>query len=147
MSGINRFLTRRDRNRSGSRQRKVTSPSPLPPVSPSPLSLDGQCSSSCTEGVKDCFPSRRRHSSSSVYSLSLAFPDLPMGKGSPHLQATKTLVYASTANSLDRHVLQPGPPSGQIFDLFTADKKTPPAKHEKEKVRSRDGDARDRKGS
>jgi len=140
MSGINKFLTRRDRNRSGSRQRKVMSPSPLPPVPPAYLSLDGQCASSCTEGVTDCFPSRRKNSSSSLCSLSLAFPDLPTGKGAPHLQTTVTLVYASTANSLDRYILQPEPPSGQFFGLFTADKKILPGKDEKEKVglRTRD---------
>ena len=136
MSGFNRFLSRRDRNRSGSRQRKVMSPSPLPPVSPAPLSLDGQCASSCTEGVTDCFSSRKSRSSSSLHSISLAFPDLRTGKTSPYLQATETLVYASTANSLDRHILQPGPPSGQFFGLFTADKRNQPTKDEKEKVRS-----------
>lgn len=138
MSGINRFLSRRDKNRSGSRQRKVTSPSPLPPLSPAPLSLDGQCASSCTEGLADCFPSRSSHSSFSLHSLhsiSLAFPDMIAGKASPYLQATETLVHASTANSLDRYILQPGLPSDQFFGLFTADKKTPPGKDEKAKVR------------
>lgn len=135
MSGMNRFLTRRDRNRSGSRQRKVMSPSPLPLLSSAPLSLDGQCVS-CSDSATDCLPSRRHRSSSSLCSLSLAFPDLPTGKAAPNSQATKTLVHASTANSLDRFVLQPEPPSGQFFGLFTADKKTPSAKDEKEKVRS-----------
>lgn len=137
MSGFNRFLTRR---RSGSRQRKVMSPPsllPIPPVSPTPLSLDGQCASSFTEGVTDCFPSRRKTSSSSLCSLSLAFPDSSTGKGAPDLQATETLVYASTANSLGRYILQPQSPSGQLSGLFSADKKNPLAKDEKDKVRLR----------
>jgi len=110
---------------------------PLPSVSPAPLSLDGQCASSFTEGVTDCFPSRRKSSSSSLCSLSLAFPDSSPGKGAPDLQATETLVYASTANSLGRYILQPQSPSGQLSGLLTADKKNPLAKEEKEKVRPR----------
>lgn len=98
-----------------------------------PQSFDGQSASSCTCGI---VASRRRHSSSSsIYSLSLAFPELADGKRSPDLQATEALVHASTANSLDRYILQPGQSSGHLHGLFTADKKNILDKDEKEKVR------------
>lgn len=137
MSGINRFLSRRDKTRSGSRQKKVIPLLLSPPVPYcAPPFLDGQ---SCGHGIiESCSPKRRsnRSSSSSLESLSLAFPDSPPGKSSPpHLRPSKTPVHSSTANSLDCCILQPGPAPNNFYGLFTPDKKSSPDKDEKEKVR------------
>lgn len=133
MSGINRFLSRRDKNRSGSRQRKVKSPPPSPPICPLPPLFDGQSCSSCSCGLTASMPSRT-HRSSSSSSLSLAFPALANGKGSARMQATSCIVHASTANSLDHYILQPQPTSGYLHNLFFADEKKPPQKDQDKKV-------------
>ncbi|KAI9818484.1 MAG: hypothetical protein M1827_000543 [Pycnora praestabilis] len=134
MSGINRFLSRREKHTSGSHQKqKVKSPL-LPAFSPS--SFEDHSSSSSVSGAKTPSSSfRYNHPSSSLSSLCLAFPDPKIGKGSPYSQATEGLVHATTADWYDDFLLQPRLISGDLQGLFTLDEKKKPEKDEEKKIK------------
>lgn len=75
----------------------------------------------------------RHTSSSSLSSLSLAFP-IQAPKRSPHLQTTEGTVHASTANSSEDLLLQPKQTAGLLHGLFLDEDKTVPEKDEEKKV-------------
>ncbi len=129
MSGINRFLSRREKRSSGSQHKKVISP----PSLPQPL-YEGQSSASSSSGHSAPFSCYHFSSSSSLSSLSIAFPDHKGSKSSPHLQATRCLVVASTANWKVDFLLQPLLVSGNLYGLFVAEGKKKPDKDEEKKV-------------
>ncbi len=134
MSSINRFLSRRDKNSHGSDQKKVMSPPPPPPLPASDCSSTSSFSTST--GTFAPLSSFYRHtSSSSLSSLSLAFPT-QAPKKSPLLQATEGTVHASTANSYEDLLLQPKQTAGLLHGLFPDEDKKAPEKDEDKKVRS-----------
>ena len=104
MSTINRFLSRRDRHTHGSHKEKVMSP----PESPS---------SSDSVEVSSLRP--RRSTSSSLSSVSLAFPGLPR-KRSPRRQANIGIVECSCTD-LRTLLLQPKSDGGILNGMFVAD--------------------------
>ena len=90
---------------------------------PMPISLTTTLSSSASSfrifsAVSTPFPSIYHHSSSSsLSSLSLAFPNLK-AKTSPRLQAVGGTVHSSTANASDCCLLQPRQTEGYLNGLF-----------------------------
>ncbi len=132
MSSINRFLSRRDKNGYGDHQKKVMSP---PPPTPLPASDSSSTSSfSTSTGTFAPLSSFYRHtSSSSLSSLSLAFP-VQAPKRSPHSQMTEGTVHASTANSSEDLLLQPKQTAGLLHGLIPDEDKTVPEKDEEKKV-------------
>lgn len=130
MSGINRFLSRRDRHSSGSQPKKVMpSPSlqlPLPEVEPDPFIPSSSSRSSAS------IPYSFR-SSSSRRSLCLAFQE-PVGKCSPVARLTEEYAQSTTANSLGL-VLQPRLIiTDDPYGLFTPENGDKPTKDEEKKV-------------
>lgn len=119
MSGINRFLSRRDKKPKepkGAQQEKVMSP-PLPFILSTPVSSSAS-SSRTSSAVSTPFPSVYHHSSSSsLSSLSLAFLKVK-AKTSPRLQAVGGTVHASTANASGCYLLQPRQTEGYLNGLF-----------------------------
>ena len=127
MSGINRFLSRRDKHHRWShnkdsnphevQQEKVMLPK-MPSSIPIPSSSSAS-SSRTVSGISTPLPySTASTSSSSPFSLSLAF-SITKIKRSPRLQATEILVQSSTANTADHCVLQPRATSGHLHGLFS----------------------------
>ncbi|KAI9721510.1 MAG: hypothetical protein M1812_002272 [Candelaria pacifica] len=131
MSGINRFLSRREKRSSASQYKKVMSPPSLPPPS-----YEGQSSASSSSGRSALFSSYNFSSSSSLSSLSVAFPAHKRNKSSPHLQATEGLVVATTANWDDDFLLQPLLVSGDLYGLFVIEGKKKPDKDEEKKIKA-----------
>ena len=149
MSGINRFLSRRDKHHRWS-QNKDSNPQEVQqekvmlPKMPSsiPIHSSSSVSSSRTvSGISTPLPyslastsSSSTSSSSSPFFLSLAFSK-PKTKRSPRLQATDILVQSSTANTADHCVLQPRATSGHLHGLFSDFEETAPEKDAEQKVR------------
>lgn len=115
------------------RPRKVMSP-PMPSDLPTPVSSSAS-SFRTSSRVFTPFPNIYQHtSSSSLSSLSLAFPNLK-AKTSPRLQAAGGTVYSSTANARGSYLLQPRR-EGRISGLFFAsEEKKAPEKKDDEAVR------------
>jgi hypothetical protein len=145
MSGINRFLSRRDKHhrwshhkdaqQDESQQEKVMQPA-FPSAVPTPAS-SSTSSPPTVSGTSTplTYTTARSSSSTSVFSLSLAFPN-PKTKRSPRLQAVKSLVQSTTANTYDHCVLQPKITSGHLHGLFTDFEESVPEKDGEQKVRS-----------
>ena len=153
MSGINRFLSRRDKHHRWShnkdsnpqevQEEKVMLP-PMPSSIPEPSSSSAS-SSRTVSGISTPLPystastsfssstSSSSSSSSSPFSLSLAFSN-PKTKRSPRLQATEIQVQSSTANTADHCVLQPRTTSGHLHGLFSDFEETAPEKDAEQKV-------------
>lgn len=132
MSGIHRFLSRRDkRHHKDPHHEKVMSPSMPPP--PLPTAHSSSTSSLRTFSGTLFLPLQRHSSSSSVSSLSLAFPP-PRPKASPRLQATEATVQSSTANTSDCYLLQPRQTAGHLHGLFTNHEEQVREKDEEKKV-------------
>ncbi|KAI9791980.1 MAG: hypothetical protein M1816_003249 [Peltula sp. TS41687] len=139
MSGINRFLSRREKRASGSQQKKVKLPTPS--SSSSSSSSSSQPSMPTTKSSLPSSPlsgtstSDSFHSSSSLCSLSLAF-QTPLGKCCPRSRITQDYVQSTTANS-DGMVLQPRMiSSDDPYGVFTLEESTKPAKDEEKKIKA-----------
>ncbi len=162
MSGINRFLSRREKRSSGSQQKKVKFPSlPSSSSSPSLLSVPAPAPllhvlsevapklllppPSMPESESETVASSSSHSgtstplslprswSSSLSSVSLAFPG-PAGKCSPLSRLITSMVQSSTADSVDL-VLQPRLIIGDdLYACFTPEDGRKSAKDEEKKV-------------
>ena len=132
MSGINRFLSHREKNPRDkdkrNRQEKVISPL-VTPHSSSNSSLH------TFSGVPTLTsPYQRCSLNSSSSSLSVAFQKLSP-KGYPCLQSTAGTVQASTANTYDFYLLQPRQTAGHLHGLFSEHEELVPEKDQEKKVR------------
>ena len=132
MSGINRFLSRRDKHNKHGHQEKVMSP----PMSSEQPTLGSSSRSSFRTSSGPSTASSISHkyssSSSSLLSLSLAFSNVP-GKRSPRLQAVQGIVHSSTAHTNDYCLLQPKQTSGYLHGLFNESEDTVPEKPDEAK--------------
>ena len=145
MSGINRFLSRRDKHHrwshhKDSQQDENHQEKVMQSAFPSPIPTPASASTSSSRAVSGTstpltYTTARSTSSSSVFSLSLAFPN-PKTKRSPRLQAVESLVQSTTANTYDHCVLQPRITSGHLHGLFNDLEETVPEKDADQKVRS-----------
>ena len=134
MSGLNKFLGRKEKHAKASQRENVMSP-PVPCMLPTPTSSSNSSLHTLSAVSALVFPSHRHSSSSSsLSSLSLAFPHAKP-KGSPRLQASGSLVESSTANTSDYYLLQPRQTSGHLHDVFIEQEERLPEKNEEEKVR------------
>ena len=149
MSGINRFLSRRDKHHRWSHNKdsnlpEVQQEKVMLPKKPSSIPIPSSSSASSSRAVSgtstplpystastSAFSSSS--SSSSPFSLSLAF-SISKIKRSPRLQATEILVQSSTANTADHCVLQPRATSGHLHGLFNDFEETTPEKDAEQKV-------------
>ncbi|MCJ1478585.1 hypothetical protein MMC13_007266 [Lambiella insularis] len=120
MSGINRFLSRREKHRKGTPQAQEKVKSPMPSTLPTPSSSSASSSYNYSgASTPHSFTHKRSFSSScSLSSLSIAFP-YPRGKGSPRLQPIGGLVQSTTANAGDGCLLQPRQTEGHLNGLFS----------------------------
>lgn len=136
MSGINRLLSRRDKNTHGDHPKKVmSSPVPTPPQISDSSSTSSSVASTGTFSPF-LFPlSHGRTSSSSLSSFSLAFKT-QTPKRSPSLQAIEGTIHASTANASEHLLLQPKQTSGHLHGLFPDEDVETPIKDDETKVHS-----------
>ena len=125
MSGINRFLTRREKHRKHPQLESIEKVIlPLLPSMPSivPTPTSSSASSFLTHSGTSTNPrSSHKHSfssSCSLSSLSIAFPN-PRSKGSPRLHPRDGVVHSTTANACGRLLLQPQQTAGHLFGLFS----------------------------
>ncbi|MCJ1400002.1 hypothetical protein MMC11_003205 [Xylographa trunciseda] len=123
MSGINRFLSRREKHRKQHQPEKIEKVNP-PPAPSMPSSIPTPTSSSASSfhtnsGTSNpCSSHKRSFSPScSLLSLSIAFTN-PRTKGSPRLQPLGGVVQSTTANSCGRRLLQPQQTASHLQSLF-----------------------------
>lgn len=130
MSGLNRLLSRRDKNAQGDdRHKKVMS---LP--TPKPSSASDTSSSFVSTGTFTRSSSlSRRKSSSSLSSLCLAFT-AQTPKRSPSLQAVEGTIHSSTANAYEHLLLQPKQTAGLLHGLFPEEERKSPVKDDEKKA-------------
>ena len=130
MSGINRLLSRRDKQY-GSHIENVKSLI----LSQTVLLQESSVGSSTSDSTfaSSCASSYKHVPSSSCSVVSLAFPT-QMAKKSPRLSATTDTVQSQTANSVDTYVLQPNTASSVLHGLFPEVEKKALSKVDDKKV-------------
>ncbi|MCJ1386864.1 hypothetical protein MMC17_009992 [Xylographa soralifera] len=125
MSGINKFLSRREKHRKNPQPERIEKV--IPPSMPSmPSAVSTPPSSSASSlhthsgtSTNPCSSHKHSFSSScSLSSLSVAFPN-PRSKGSPRLQPLRGVVHSTTANACGRLLLQPQQIPGHLYGLFS----------------------------
>ena len=125
MSGINKFLSRREKHRRRPQPEIIEKVMPplmrsMPSAIPTPTS--SSASSFHTHSGTSTHPcSSHKHSfssSCSLSSLSVAFPN-SRSKGSPRLHPLDGVVHSTTANACGRLLLQPQQTAGHLFGLFS----------------------------
>lgn len=129
MSGLNRLLSRRDKNaQRDDRLKKVMS---LPTSNPSSTSDSSSLVSTGTFTRSSSLCGRK--SSSSLSFLSLAFTTY-VPKRSPSLQAAEGTIHSSTANAYEHLLLQPKQTAGLLHGLFPEEENKSPIKDDEKKV-------------
>lgn len=130
MSGLNRLLSRRDKNAHGDDRHKKVMSLPIPQSSSA-----SDTSSLVSPGTFAHSSSslRGRKSSSSLSSLSLAFAT-QTPKRSPSLQAAEGTIHSSTANAYEHLLLQPKQTAGLLHGLFPEEERKSPVKDDEKKV-------------
>lgn len=130
MSGLNRLLSRRDKNAQRDDRHKKVMSLPTPELSSaSDTSSSLVSSGTLTRSSSFC----GLKSSSSLSSLSLAFVT-QTPKRSPSLQAADGTIHSSTANAHEHLLLQPKQTAGLLHGLFPEEESKPPVKDDEKKV-------------
>lgn len=129
MSGLNRLLSRRDKNAHGDDRHKKVMSLPIPQSSSA-----SETSSLVSPGTfAHSSSSLRGRNSSSLSSLSLAFAT-QTPKRSPSLQAAESTIHSSTANAYEHLLLQPKQIAGLLHGLFPEEERKSPVKDDEKKV-------------
>ena len=125
MSGINKFLSRREKHRKRPQlepTEKVIPPLVLsmPSAIPTPTFASASSFNTHSRTITNLCSSHKHSlsSSCSLLSLSVAFPN-SRSKGSPRLQPLDGVVHSTTANACGRLLLQPQQTAGHLFGLFS----------------------------
>ncbi|KAI4177740.1 MAG: hypothetical protein LQ343_000204 [Gyalolechia ehrenbergii] len=131
MSTFHRLMSRKERHGNGVFKKVMSTPAHSSPSSPSESTSSA---SSYPSGSCSGVASRTHTRSSSLSSLSSAFPSAAR-KRSPRLQATQGTIESSTANSSHDWLLQPKQTSGFLHGSFPDEDVPQPKKDDDKKIK------------